>query len=270
MKILTKNNELNKALNKVSKLGFVPTMGSLHNGHISLIKKSKKNSRKTLVSIFVNPKQFNDKKDFRKYPRNNKKDLSILKRLNVDFVYLPKKNDIYSSQRYREIRLNNKDKILCARYRKGHFEGVIDVMDRLINLIKPEKIYMGEKDFQQIYLVKKYINLNHKFKIIICKTIRNKNKLALSSRNLFLNSHELSIAEKLTYELINLKKKIKRFPNYIKLLNLKRKEFNKTYNISIQYLELRNKKTLKKTNTIQNSKLFVAYFLNKIRLIDNF
>ena len=96
MKILTKNNELNKALNKVSKLGFVPTMGSLHNGHISLIKKSKKNSRKTLVSIFVNPKQFNDKKDFRKYPRNNKKDLSILKRLNVDFVYLPKKKDIYS------------------------------------------------------------------------------------------------------------------------------------------------------------------------------
>ena len=170
MKILTKNNELNKALNKVSKLGFVPTMGSLHNGHISLIKKSKKNSRKTLVSIFVNPKQFNDKKDFRKYPRNNKKDLSILKRLNVDFVYLPKKNDIYSSQRYREIRLNNKDKILCARYRKGHFEGVIDVMDRLINLIKPEKIYMGEKDFQQIYLVKKYINLNHKFKIIICNS----------------------------------------------------------------------------------------------------
>ena len=170
MKILIKNNELNKALNNVSKLGFVPTMGSLHKGHISLIQKSKKSSKKTLVSIFVNPKQFNDKKDFKRYPRNNKKDLSILKRLNVDFVYLPKKKDIYSSQRYRVIKLKNRDKILCARYRKGHFEGVIDVMDRLINLIKPEKIYMGEKDFQQIHLVKKYISgvklcINHKSKI---------------------------------------------------------------------------------------------------------
>ena len=99
MKILLNNDDLNEALNNVSNLGFVPTMGSLHRGHISLIKKSKKKSNKTLVSIFINPKQFNNKKDFRLYPRNNKKDLSILKKLNVDFVYLPSEKSIYNLKR---------------------------------------------------------------------------------------------------------------------------------------------------------------------------
>ena len=157
MKILLNNNDLNEALNNVSKLGFVPTMGSFHKGHISLIKKSKKECNKTIVSIFVNPNQFNNRKDFEKYPRNIKKDISILKNLKVNFVYLPSKKHVYHSKRSSKIKLNKKDQILCAKFRKGHFEGVIDVMDRLTNLIKPWKIYMGEKDMQQLHLVKNYI-----------------------------------------------------------------------------------------------------------------
>ena len=144
MKIILKNNDLNEALSNVANLGFVPTMGGLHKGHISLIQNSQKKANKTLVSLFINPKQFNSKKDYEMYPRNIQKDLSILKRLKVDFVYLPRKKSIYNFKRTKKIKLNKKDKILCANFRKGHFEGVLDVMDRFTNLIKPRKIFMGE------------------------------------------------------------------------------------------------------------------------------
>ena len=190
MKTLSNNIDLNEALFGVSNIGFVPTtMGSLHDGHISLIKKSLKLSNKTIVSIFVNPKQFNNKEDYKKYPRNIKKDLKILKKLKVDFVYLPKIKDIYKSKNEIKIKLNKQDKILCANYRKGHFEGVIDVMTRFAEIINPSKIFMGEKDFQQLLLVKRYIEKNFKSKIIFCKTIRGKNKIALSSRNILLNKN---------------------------------------------------------------------------------
>ena len=160
MKILLNNNDLNEALYSVPNLGFVPTMGSLHKGHISLIKKSLRDCSQTIVSIFINPTQFNNKSDYKKYPRNNKKDLSILKKLKVDFVYLPKKEHVYNSKFKIKSKLIKKEKILCAKYRKGHFEGVIDVMNRLTNIIKPSKIFMGEKDLQQFLLVKKYIQNN--------------------------------------------------------------------------------------------------------------
>ena len=178
MKILLNNSDLNEALSGISNLGFVPTMGSLHKGHLSLIKKSLKNCSNTLVSIFVNPTQFNNKKDYINYPRSLKKDLLILKKLKINFVYLPNKKDIYDSNIKKKPTLNKKDKIMCAKYRKGHFEGVIDVMDRLTKKIRPKMIFMGEKDYQQLYLVKKFIKKKYKSQIISCKTIRDKNKLA--------------------------------------------------------------------------------------------
>ncbi len=268
MKILLNNDDLNEALIKVSKLGFVPTMGSLHKGHISLIKRSKKECSKTIVSIFVNPKQFNSKNDYRKYPRNKKRDLSILKRLRVDFVFLPNKKDIYNFKR--KIKIAKKDKILCAKYRKGHFEGVIDVMDRLTKMIKPQKIFMGEKDFQQIYLVKNYLKKKSNTKIVPCKTIRDNHKLALSSRNLHLNNKDLKIARLISRDLKNFKKKLLSNENTKNLIYLKKKKFNNLKNVKVEYLELRNKFNLKKTLKIKNSKIFIAYFIKKIRLIDNF
>jgi len=208
MKILLRNNDLNEALSGISNIGFVPTMGSLHKGHISLIRKSLNNCKKTVVSIFINPTQFNNKKDYKRYPRNLKKDLKILKRLKVDFVYTPNKKQVYNSKNKIKIYLSKKDKILCAKYRKGHFEGVIDVMTRLTKIVKPSKIFMGEKDFQQLILVKKYIEKNFKSKIVLCKTIRDKNKLALSSRNLLLSNKNLIKAGKIAKEIIVFKKKI--------------------------------------------------------------
>ena len=270
MKILLNKSDLNEALSGCANLGFVPTMGSLHEGHISLIKKSLKYCEKTIVSIFINPKQFNNKNDYKRYPRNNKKDLSIIKKLKIDYLYLPKKNTIYESKRKLKITLANKDKILCAKFRKGHFEGVIDVMDRMTNKIKPCKIFMGEKDFQQLYLVKKYFKNRYKSKIISCKTIRDKDKLALSSRNLLLNQYQLKTARKLSQDLLLFKKKLYKKRVSKKILNLKKKKLITMYNIDIEYFELRNLFTLKISNTTKNSKIFIAYYINKIRLIDNF
>ena len=268
MKILLNKNDLNEALYGVSNLGFVPTMGSLHKGHISLIKCSKKQSKKTIVSIFINPTQFNNKKDYIKYPRNKKKDLSILRKLKVDFVFLPNKSDMYNFKR--TIKIAKKDKILCARYRKGHFEGVIDIMDRFTKIIKPKKIFMGEKDFQQLYLVRNYLKKKNTCKIITCKTIRDNHNLALSSRNLHLKSKDLNTARLISKKLSNFKKNLIKNKNLQNLINLKKKEINNYKNIKVEYLEIRNKHTLKKSLNIKNSKIFIAYKIKDIRLIDNF
>ncbi len=270
MKILLNNNDLNEALHNVSNLGFVPTMGSLHNGHISLIKKSLKECKKTVVSIFVNPTQFNNKNDYKNYPRNNRKDLTILKKLKVNFIFMPKKKDIYQHKRKSSIQLKKKDKILCAKFRKGHFEGVIDVMDRLTRIIKPQKIYMGEKDFQQLYLVKKFIQKKHNTKVISCKTIRDINKLAFSSRNMLLTKNELLKAGKVSEEMFIFKKFLTKNKNIKKLISKKKKELISLFNIRFDYMQLRNRFTLKNSNRIKNSKLFIAYYINNIRLIDNF
>ena len=270
MKILLNNDDLNEALYNVRNVGFVPTMGSIHKGHLSLIKKSLNECNRTIVSIFVNPTQFNNKNDYKKYPRNFKKDLIILKKLNVDFVYLPTIGDVYSSKRLNKIKIDKKNQILCAKFRKGHFEGVIDVMDRLTTLIKPNKIFMGEKDFQQLYLLKKYLKKIYRSKIIGCKTIREKNKLALSSRNLRLSKTQLIKASKLIKNIMNIKKKFKKKDNFNKILYYKKKELSKLYNVKIEYLEFRNMKNLKLSNKLKNSKIFLAYYLDKVRLIDNF
>ena len=270
MKILLHNQILNKELRRFNDVGFVPTMGGIHKGHISLIKKSKKNCKKTIVSIFINPKQFNNKKDFKTYPNNIKKDLSILKKINgVDFVYIPKFNNIYNSKRKSKIIINKKDKILCAKYRKGHFEGVLDVMDRLTNIIKPKKIFMGKKDFQQLFLVKNYIEKKYETKVIGCKTIRDKNKLALSSRNYLLNNDSLNIAIKITKILFSIKKKIKKEDNINKFLSKIIKNLEKEYKIKIEYLEHRYELNLKLSNKPYKSKIFLSYYLNGVRLIDN-
>ncbi|MDC1378464.1 pantoate--beta-alanine ligase, partial [Pelagibacteraceae bacterium] len=148
MKLIKLKTDLIKAIEFDKRLGFVPTMGSLHEGHKALIKTSQKNCKKTLVSIFVNPTQFNNKKDYKIYPKNLKKDLSYLKKLNVDYVYLPTIKQIYCKKNDK-ISLNKSQNILCAKFRKRHFEGVLDVLNRFVELIFPQKIFMGEKDFQQ-------------------------------------------------------------------------------------------------------------------------
>ena len=271
MKILLNNLTLFKTLRPFNDIGFVPTMGGIHDGHISLIKKSIKYSKKTIVSIFINPKQFNNKNDFKSYPSNIKKDLKILKKIKkIDYVYIPKFKDIYKNNNRPEIKINKSDKILCAKFRKGHFEGVLDVMDKLTNLIKPKKIFMGKKDYQQLYLVKNFIENKYKSNVIGCKTIRNKNKLALSSRNFLFNKNELIEVEDISKKFLNLKKKIKKHKNINKFLIQSKKEYEKKFKIKIEYLENRCVKNLKISNKYLGSNIFLSYYFKGVRLIDNF
>ena len=271
MKIILNNSILRKTLGPFNDIGFVPTMGGIHEGHVSLIKKSIKFNKKTIVSIFVNPKQFNDIKDFRSYPSNIKNDLSILKKIkNLDFIYIPQFKDIYENKTKSQIKIKKKDKVLCAKYRKGHFEGVLDVMSRLTKLIKPKKIYMGKKDFQQFFLVRNFIEKKFNIKVVGCKTIRNKNKLALSSRNFLLDKKELKNVEKISKKFLNLKNKIKYTSNINHFLQKTKKDLEKFFNIKIEYLENRNTKNLTISNKYKGSKIFLSYYYKNIRLIDNF
>ena len=270
MKILRNINSLKKNINNIKKLGFVPTMGGLHPGHLSLIKKSKRKCNKTLTSIYVNPYQFNRKKDFKRYPRNINKDLKLLKKLKVDFVFIPKTQDIYKKKRSKKVIINNKKNILCGKFRKGHFEGVVDVVERLLNIINPKYMFLGEKDFQQLFLIKKYVKNKFKVKIIPCKTIRDKNYVAFSSRNKLLSKNQFKIAGKIAKKLKKFKKKINTKDCLTKKINKFKMYLKNTYEIKIDYLEVRNEKDLSIYKNNSKFRLFIAYYIGNIRLIDNF
>jgi len=270
MKLIRQITDLNKAISNQKELGFVPTMGSLHKGHASLVNSSKKKCKKTLVSIFVNPTQFNNVNDFKTYPRDLDKDIKFLKRLKVDFLYLPMVSQIYTTKKHNITKLDKSQKILCAKFRKGHFEGVLNVLNRFTSIIKPKNIFMGEKDYQQFFLVRKFIERKYKTKIIACKTIRDTNKIALSSRNSLLDLESFKKAGKISLELIKLKNLIKKNIKNKKLIKKIKSDLIKKFKIKIQYLECRNVIDLNTNLKNKPFKLFVAYYLKGVRLIDNF
>ena len=270
MKLIRQITDLNKAIGNQKELGFVPTMGSLHKGHTSLIDFSKQKCKKTLVSIFVNPTQFNNVNDFKTYPQNLDKDIKLLKRLKVDFLYLPTVSQIYNNKEHKINRLNKSQKVLCAKFRKGHFEGVLDVMDRFTDIIKPKNIFMGEKDYQQFFLVRNFIQRKYKTKVIACKTIRDVNQVALSSRNSLLDLENLNKVGKISLVLIKLKNLIKKNIQDKKLIKKIKINLVKIFNIKIEYLECRNLLNLSANLENKPFKLFVAYYIKGVRLIDNF
>ena len=269
MKIIRNILDLNKAIKDFKNFGFVPTMGGIHQGHISLIKKSQKKCKKTIVSIFVNPTQFNDNNDFKKYPRNLKNDIRILKKIKVNFLFIPNVREVYKNK-IKNFKLYKKDKILCAKHRKGHFEGVLNVMDRLLKIIKAKKVFMGEKDFQQLFLVKKYLSKKYNIKIINCPTIRDKNKVALSTRNHLLDKKNYIKVVLISNYLLKIKNKYKNKKKISMKLNQTIEKLEDIYNIKIDYLEFRNEKDLEKNNFKKKYRLFIAYNIDKVRLIDNF
>ena len=270
MKIFKNKQELKKEILNLKNISFVPTMGSLHDGHVYLIKKAKKLKFKVLVSIFVNPKQFEKKKDFTKYPKNIKKDLLLLKSLKVDIVFIPSIRDIFSFKTNNKIYLHKFSKKLCGKYRKGHFKGVINVVNRFLEIIKPKNLVLGLKDYQQLILIKKHIDkCKIKTKIVKCKIIREKNGIACSSRNNMLKSKQIIIASKVVKYLKNKKIDIKRNLNLFNKNDFK-KDLFKLNITKLDYVEIYNMNTLKvpKTNK-EDFKLFIAYFINKVRMIDN-
>tara|TARA_B100000214_G_scaffold350567_1_gene304324 strand:+ start:2096 stop:2905 length:810 start_codon:yes stop_codon:yes gene_type:complete len=262
-------NKLVKEVNFKADIGFVPTMGSLHKGHISLIKASQKKCKRTIVSIFVNPSQFNKLDDYKRYPRNLKKDLSILKKLKIDYVLVPPKKDVFKNKKMMKIKINSKYKILCAKFRPGHFEGVLGVINQYLKKIKAKYIFLGEKDFQQVFLIKNFIKKRFKTKVFVCRTIRQPNYLPFSSRNILLKPSQITMASNVSKLVKKFKLLIKKdLKNKDKIYNIT-KNLNKT-NIKIEYLEIKNKKNLSNKFNKNNFKIFVAYFVNGVRLIDNF
>ena len=269
MKIFKSINKLNKEVNFKANIGFVPTMGALHKGHISLIESSKKKCKKTIVSIFVNPSQFNKSNDFNKYPKNYLRDIKILKKIKIDYLLIPTTKQIYKSQKQMRIKINNRDKVLCAKHRKGHFEGVLGVINQLLKIVRAKYIFLGEKDYQQIYLIKKFIKKKYKTKVVPCKTIRDKNFLPYSSRNFLLKKNDLLKASKVSKKIKifyhSIKKNLKNINNIKKI----KSEISKI-GAKVEYIEIRNRNNFPNNINKFNFKIFIAYYLNKIRLIDNF
>ena len=266
---------LKKNLNNIKrnhKVGLVPTMGCIHDGHLELIKKCKKLRYFTVVSIFVNPAQFNNQNDLKKYPSQDKKDLELLKKYDVDLVLFPKVNQMYPPGYSTYIKETNFSDILCGKYRKNHFSGVLTIVLKLLLIVQPYAAFFGEKDFQQLFLIKKMVkDLNLGVKIIGIPTVRDSNGLALSSRNKLLNARGLEIAKQIY---LNIKRIRYLDYKYAKDLELYlKKELKKSGLNNIEYLEIRDSKNLvhpKKIIKGRTLRVFIAVYVNGVRLIDNY
>tara|TARA_B100000686_G_C16675745_1_gene909019 strand:- start:494 stop:1303 length:810 start_codon:yes stop_codon:yes gene_type:complete len=268
MKIIRSKKKLTNILSGVKNLGFVPTMGAIHKGHIYLVKKSMSKCNKTIVSIFVNKPQFNRKNDFKKYPRNLKKDISILKRLKVDFLFIPNMRQVYPDGQNKKIKITAFSKKLCGKSRPGHFVAVIDVIDRFLKLIKPSKMFLGNKDMQQLKIIENHILKNKiSTKIIPCKTIRKNNGVPYSSRNFLLKNKEMNIASQVYKKIFMQKKKL--IDGKISIRRIKNEILSSGVN-KIDYIEILNVNKLIPPYYKKNIyKIFIAYYLKKVRLIDN-
>ena len=268
-------DSLKKNLNKVKKskkIGLIPTMGSLHDGHLALIKKSKKLKFFTVVTIFVNPLQFNNKNDFKKYPLQEKKDIDIIKKNNVDLVFIPKKQQIYPYGFSTYIKEINHSNVLCGKFRTNHFSGVLTVVFKLFVLIQPYSAFFGEKDFQQLFLIKKMVkDLHLEVKIISVPTVRDSNGLALSSRNKLLDDKNLKTASSI-YKIFK-NAKFKNYKNTKSLITYLKKRLINSGIVDIEYIEIRKSKNLEKAmilNKRQKLRVFIAAYLKGVRLIDNY
>ena len=268
MKIIKSKNKLIKLIDKEKKLGFIPTMGAIHLGHLSLIKKANRECSKTIVSIFINKPQFNKKSDFINYPRSMKSDISSLKKNKVNYLFIPSFTQMYPEGSNKKIKISPFKKKLCGKFRAGHFESVVDVIERFLKIIKPKRIYLGNKDMQQLKIVEEFIKRNHiNTKVVGCKTVREKNGVALSSRNLLLTKKEKIIASKIYYLIINNKKNLVNNVNYT---NKIKKRIFKLGVKKIDYIQKINiNKIIKPFKNKKKFRIFIAYYLGKTRLIDN-
>lgn len=262
-------NELNK-----KKVGFVPTMGALHEGHLSLIRTSKSKSDITVCSIFVNPTQFNDKKDFEKYPIQIDKDLEMLLEAKCDVVFIPNVEEIYPNGTLDKtsVDLGFIGKTLDGEHRPGHFDGVLQVVKRLLDIVQPDFLFLGQKDYQQCMVLNKLVE-HYELPVIvdICATLREEDGLAMSSRNARLNSDERIAAVKLSKALFYIKDKIES-ESIQQLIDNQIQRLNEDELIKVEYLTIVNGKTLEPVDIYQeNTPLtaLIAAKVGQVRLIDN-
>jgi len=260
-------------IDKKKTLGLVPTMGALHEGHLSIVNRAKKENDYVVVSIFVNPTQFDKEEDLLKYPNTVETDLKLLEDLQCDFVFMPKIEEIYADNVVSDsFDFDNLDKVMEGAFRKGHFDGVATIVKKLFNITHPNNAYFGEKDFQQLQIIKKMVEIESiPIQIIACEIYREDDGLAMSSRNLRLSPKQRNAAPLIhktllqSIELIH-QKKIDFIKTFVEN-NMKRNEF-----LELEYFEIADIETLiPATEIIPDKKYraFIAAFAGPIRLIDN-
>lgn len=277
MEVIKTNLELQKRINELKNqsntIGFVPTLGALHDGHASLIRKSKRTSDKTVCSIFVNPTQFNDPKDLEKYPRTLEADSKLLIDLNTDILYLPDSKEVYPMGWNETVDVDFGDlfTVMEGAHRPGHFDGVVQVVKRLLDIVKPDHLYMGQKDFQQFSIINHMIkSLKLPVELVVCRIKREKSGLAMSSRNERLEPkirEEASIINKTL-------KAVKRKRNTHSISEMKAYALKRIAipNFSPEYFSIINGYTLQDINDINEADYVVActaVWAKNIRLIDN-
>ncbi|MCX6247112.1 MAG: pantoate--beta-alanine ligase [Bacteroidetes bacterium] len=277
MKVVTKISEMTKAMLEEHRagnsIGFVPTMGALHAGHLSLVEKSRKSNRITVCSIFVNPIQFNNKKDLEKYPRNLKEDLGLLDAAGCDYVFTPETGEIYpAGMPVLDIKFGTLDKVLEGKFRPGHFKGVAIIVKKLFEIISPDHAYFGLKDYQQLLVIRHLVSvLKLPVQIHSCPTFREPDGLAMSSRNLRLTIGEREMASLIYETLCKVKKKAGHLP-VKELRQWAIKKINSNPAFSVEYFEIVNKydlHSLQSWREKENALAVTAVFLGDVRLIDN-
>jgi len=267
--------ELNSFRNRQKAIGFVPTMGALHQGHLSLIEESKANTGVTVCSIFVNPAQFNDPKDYEKYPNTIDKDLLILRQAGADIVFIPPVNEVYpdGTKDLEHYDLGYLETILEGHYRPGHFQGVSQVMSRLLKMVLPDQLFMGQKDYQQCMVIQKLLHLtqlDQHISLQVCPTVRESDGLAMSSRNLRLNDQERKIAVGISKTLEFAKREI--VPGDLTRLEIEATTLLAGSGFKVDYFEIAKADSLELINDWDGQTKLVALtaaFLNQVRLIDN-
>lgn len=276
MKKIYTRDECKKIISSVKQenktIGFVPTMGALHKGHLSLIDNSKNQTDVTVSSIFINPTQFNDKSDYEKYPRTLESDLKLLDEISCDYVFIPDYQDIYKNDRNTTYDLGNLDKNMEGAYRPGHFQGVAMVVDRLFDIVRPTKAFFGEKDFQQLQIIRHMVqSLGHQVDIVPCPIIREDDGLAMSSRNQRLSGKERKNAP-LIYQ--TMREAANRIEKY-SVQEVKQhviRTINQNPLLHVEYFEVIDENTLEEVKRWEGGKdlrFCIAVITGNIRLIDN-
>jgi len=279
MIICKKQRELHDLLEKKKfgqdEIGFVPTMGALHTGHLSLVDAAKKQNKIVICSIFVNPTQFNDPEDFKKYPISLEKDILMFEGAGCDILFIPSVEDIYpnGTNDLAHYDLGFLETVLEGKFRPGHFQGVCLVMERLLEIVLPNNLYLGQKDYQQCMVIKKLIELiglQDKIKVNICPTLREKDGLAMSSRNTRLLPGDRIKAATISKALHYINENLK--AGETKKIKDEAKEMLLQKGFLIDYVEIANAETLELVanwNGKQRVVALAAAFLNNVRLIDN-
>ena len=254
------------------KVGFVPTMGALHTGHISLIETAKKKCDFVVVSIFVNPTQFGPGEDFNRYPRPIKADLNICKKAGVDVVFVPSVRQMYPAENFTWMAVEKLTEPLCGRFRPGHFRGVTTVCAKLFNIVAPDVAYFGQKDAQQAIVIKRMVaDLNMPLKIVVCPTIREPNGLALSSRNQYLTERQKKDAANIYKSLRTCRNLIDAgTTNTRQIIAEMQKILQRIPSAEIEYISIVDADTLESIDKIAGQVLAaVAVRIGTTRLIDN-